>query len=105
MCVCVCVQAGNFCRDDVVSSLIQLIQEAHTLHAYASQQLYRAMVADISQQPLVQVACWCIGEYGDALMSGTLEEEEPLKVQAQWATPRGRDKELTGFSLHGLFDL
>ncbi|ELU06271.1 hypothetical protein CAPTEDRAFT_156364 [Capitella teleta] len=72
--------SGNYCRDDVVASLIQLIQEAHALHAYAVQQLYKALLQDVSQQPLVQVACWCLGEYGDALMSQAIEEEEPLNV-------------------------
>ena len=34
------------------------------------QQLYLALRADIGPQPLVQVACWAIGEYGDSLVAG-----------------------------------
>lgn len=69
-------------RDDMVSCLIQLIQETSNLHAYTVQQLYRAMCSDISQQPLVQVAAWCIGEYGDQLFMTTSEDDEPIQVDS-----------------------
>jgi AP-1 complex subunit gamma-1 len=73
------VAAGNYCRDDVVLSTIQLIQEA-PLHAYCAQQLFQTIRSDISQQPLVQVATWTIGEYGDLLVSGTCEEDDAVQV-------------------------
>jgi len=73
--------AGNYCRDDVVSSLIALIQDSASLHAYTVQQMYRAVVQDISQQPLVQVAAWCMGEYGDLLLQPLPDsDDEPLQI-------------------------
>jgi len=69
-------------RDDMISCLIQLVQETSNLHAYTVQQLYRAMSADISQQPLLQVATWCIGEFGDQLFNVTSEDDEPVQVSA-----------------------
>ncbi|XP_065796585.1 AP-1 complex subunit gamma-like 2 isoform X1 [Muntiacus reevesi] len=73
--------AGTYVRDDAVANLIQLIGGAQELHAYSVRRLYSALAEDISQQPLVQVAAWCIGEYGDLLLEGTCEETEPLQVE------------------------
>uniref|UniRef100_UPI00398ED580 AP-1 complex subunit gamma-1-like n=1 Tax=Pristiophorus japonicus TaxID=55135 RepID=UPI00398ED580 len=72
--------AGGYVRDDAVPNLIQLITNASDLHAYTVQKLYLALEKDISQQPLVQVASWCVGEYGDLLISGQCEEEKPIQV-------------------------
>ncbi|XP_074150399.1 AP-1 complex subunit gamma-like 2 isoform X3 [Sminthopsis crassicaudata] len=75
--------AGAHVRDDAVANLTQLIGGAEELHAYSVCRLYNALAADISQQPLVQVAAWCIGEYGDLLLSESCEETEPLQVQEE----------------------
>ncbi|XP_064599542.1 AP-1 complex subunit gamma-1-like isoform X2 [Liolophura sinensis] len=72
--------AGNYVRGDIVSNLIQLIAETKSLHAYTSQQIFHVTEADMMQQPLTQVASWCIGEYGDLLVSGQCEEDEPIEV-------------------------
>ena len=63
-----------------MSTTIQLIQETTSLHVYTTQCLVRAVRLDTVQQPLVQVCCWCIGEYGDQLVAGSCSEEEPLEV-------------------------
>ncbi|XP_032891521.1 AP-1 complex subunit gamma-1 isoform X1 [Amblyraja radiata] len=72
--------AGSYVRDDAVPNLIQLITNGVEMHAYTVQKLYKAVWEDISQQPLVQVGAWCMGEYGDLLVSGQCEEEEPIQV-------------------------
>lgn len=71
--------AGNYVPDDSVSSLIQMISETGALQAYIVQQLYKAFKEDINQQPLAQVSLWCIGEYGDYLVAGAVDEEEPIQ--------------------------
>ncbi|XP_040825260.1 AP-1 complex subunit gamma-like 2 [Ochotona curzoniae] len=75
--------AGAHVRDDAVANLTQLIGGAQELHAYSVRRLYTALAHDISQQPLVQVAAWCIGEYGDFLLEGNCEEAEPLEVEEE----------------------
>jgi AP-1 complex subunit gamma-1 len=98
-------QAGNYVRDDVVSNTIQIIAESTSLQGYAVGQLWKAVSSSpaslqhdgnpgdldlqsaslpISErQPLAQVASWCLGEYGDSLISGNTnatEKEEPVSV-------------------------
>uniref|UniRef100_A0A4W3JYM9 AP-1 complex subunit gamma n=1 Tax=Callorhinchus milii TaxID=7868 RepID=A0A4W3JYM9_CALMI len=72
--------AGSYVRDDAVPNLIQLITNSVEMHGYTVQKLFKAILEDISQQPFVQVSAWCIGEYGDLLVSGQCEEEEPIQV-------------------------
>uniref|UniRef100_A0A3Q2THM9 AP-1 complex subunit gamma n=1 Tax=Fundulus heteroclitus TaxID=8078 RepID=A0A3Q2THM9_FUNHE len=72
--------AGADVRDETVPNLIQLITNTSELHCYTVHKLYRALLTDISQQPLVQVACWCIGEYGDLLLKGECQETEAVQV-------------------------
>ncbi|KAM3940239.1 AP-1 complex subunit gamma-like 2 [Leptodactylus fuscus] len=74
------VTAGESVRDDAVSHLIQLISGSSELYGYIVQRLYKAVRRDIVQQPLVQVAAWCIGEYGDLLIIGACDEEEAIQV-------------------------
>ncbi|PIO35829.1 hypothetical protein AB205_0187000 [Aquarana catesbeiana] len=74
------ITAGESVRDDAVSHLIQLIIGSSELHGYIVQRLYKSIRNDIVQQPLVQVASWCIGEYGDLLLHGVCDEEEPIQI-------------------------
>ncbi|XP_077170000.1 AP-1 complex subunit gamma-like 2 isoform X2 [Paroedura picta] len=75
--------AASYVRDDSVPNLTYLIGGAKELHSYAVQQLYEALAQDISQQPLVQVATWCIGEYGHLLLAGSCEEVAPKQVDPE----------------------
>ncbi|XP_061444860.1 LOW QUALITY PROTEIN: AP-1 complex subunit gamma-like 2 [Rhineura floridana] len=79
----VLTMAGSYVRDDAVPNLIHLIGGAKELHGYAVQQLYKALTQDISQQPLVQVATWCIGEYGNLLVDSSCEEVEAIQVDPE----------------------
>ncbi|KAL8177192.1 UNVERIFIED_CONTAM: hypothetical protein K2H54_043163 [Gekko kuhli] len=79
----VLTMAGAYVRDDSVPNLIHLIGGVKELHSYAVQLLYEALAQDISQQPLVQVATWCIGEYGSLLLAGSCEEIEPKQVDPE----------------------
>ncbi|XP_014246388.1 AP-1 complex subunit gamma-1 isoform X2 [Cimex lectularius] len=66
----VLVAAGNYVRDDVVACVIQLMVVNPAQQGYMVGQLWGALENDNSnRQPLAQVATWCIGEFGDLLLS------------------------------------
>lgn len=68
--------AGNNSRDDIVSSFIILISNTPELHLYAMHQLVEMIRDDVTQQPLVQVASWCLGEYADQFFNGDYHGEQ-----------------------------
>ncbi|XP_059648987.1 AP-1 complex subunit gamma-2-like isoform X2 [Cornus florida] len=75
-------EAGNFVKDEVWHALIVVISNASNLHGYTVRSLYRAVQTSGEQESLVRVAVWCIGEYGEMLVSnvGMLDIEEPITV-------------------------
>uniref|UniRef100_A0A915BSF6 AP-1 complex subunit gamma n=1 Tax=Parascaris univalens TaxID=6257 RepID=A0A915BSF6_PARUN len=71
--------AGNHVPDEVVSCMIQLISSHTELQQYAAVQLYRAAQADVvNAQPLLQVAFWTIGEFGDFLLQ--TNEDDVVRI-------------------------
>ncbi|XP_060528823.1 AP-1 complex subunit gamma-1 isoform X2 [Cylas formicarius] len=76
----VLVAAGNYVRDDVIVSTIQLISESTDQQSYMTHQLYKALAEDLqNRQPLTQVAVWAIGEYGDLLLQTCNNEESGME--------------------------
>lgn len=66
------IGAGNYLRDDVVSCTIQLISSSGTQEqTYITGRLWEALQTPNDcedKQPLLQVAVWALGEYGDAFL-------------------------------------
>ncbi|KRK06606.1 AP-1 complex subunit gamma-1 isoform X2 [Drosophila yakuba] len=75
----VLIAAGNYVRDDVVSSTIQLVSSSPVPEqTYITNRFWESLqVANHCEdkQPLLQVAVWAIGEYGDLFMYGANEDE------------------------------
>ena len=66
-----------------MSCTIQLVSESTAQQGYIVEQLWRALESDtMDRQPLIQVATWCIGEYGDLLLYGPpASEDNPIRVR------------------------
>lgn len=70
--------AGNYVKEQILSSFVRLIATTPELQTYCAQKLYAALREDISQEGLNLAGTWVIGEYGDALLRGGRYEEEEL---------------------------
>ena len=73
--------AGNYVKEQILSSFVRLIATTPDLQTYSAQKLYARLKDDITQEGLTLAGTWVIGEYGDALLRGGQYEEEEL-VQA-----------------------
>lgn len=67
--------AGNYVRDDLVCTLVQLISSSPPhLHSYSVHCLWKQLNGDLqSKQPLVQVCSYVIGEYAELLTTADPE--------------------------------
>ncbi|KAF2845870.1 Adaptor protein complex AP-1 gamma subunit [Plenodomus tracheiphilus IPT5] len=70
--------AGNYVKEQILSSFVRLIATTPDLQTYSVQKLYAALKEDITQEGLTLAGSWVIGEYGDALLRGGQYEEEEL---------------------------
>ncbi|KAM0517818.1 hypothetical protein ACHAPE_004796 [Trichoderma viride] len=77
--------AGNYVKEQILSSFIRLIATTQELQTYAVQKLYTNLKKDITQESLTQAGAWCIGEYGDALLKGGQYEETELVQEVREA--------------------
>ncbi|UZJ54989.1 hypothetical protein CBS101457_004309 [Exobasidium rhododendri] len=70
--------AGNYVREEVLSSTVRLVCHTPELQLYTTQRLYAALHRDFSQESLTLAAVWVIGEFGEILLQGGSFEDEDL---------------------------
>ena len=70
--------AGNYVKEQILSSFVRLIATTPDLQTYSAQKLYASLKDDITQEGLTLAGTWVIGEYGDSLLRGGQYEEEEL---------------------------
>ncbi|KAL8801001.1 MAG: hypothetical protein Q9200_007075 [Gallowayella weberi] len=72
--------AGNYVKEQILSSFVRLIATTPDLQTYSAQKLYTGLKDDITQEGLTLAGSWVIGEYADALLRpSTYESEEFVK--------------------------
>ena len=75
--------AGNYVKEQLLSSFVRLIATSPDQQTYCVQKLYANLKEDITQEGLTLAGAWVIGEYGDALLRGGGYEEEELVQRVQ----------------------
>ncbi|KAK8246365.1 adaptin N terminal region-domain-containing protein [Phyllosticta capitalensis] len=70
--------AGNYVKEQILSSFVRLVANTPDLQTYTVQKLYAALKEDITQEGLTLAGSWAIGEYADTLLRGGQYEEEEL---------------------------
>ena len=60
--------SGNQIDESVPRNAIIFIAQSEGLQGYAAHRLFRILKEDTSQQGLLHVAVWCVGEYSDLLV-------------------------------------
>lgn len=64
----------SFESEETVCSMIAIITSNPDLQGYATHKLYATLAASTTQPVLLQLAVWCVGEYGELLTSGSPPE-------------------------------
>ncbi|KAH8719207.1 adaptin N terminal region-domain-containing protein [Phaeosphaeriaceae sp. PMI808] len=94
--------AGNYVKEQILSSFVRLIATTPDLQTYSVQKLYAALKDDITQEGLTLAGSWVIGEYGDALLRGGQYEEEELVKEVKESAIVDLFETILGSSYAGL---
>jgi AP-1 complex subunit gamma-1 len=80
----VLIIAGNSVPPSVLPTLVQLISSAPELQIYAVHKFFHAIIQDRTKPVLLQVAVWCIGEFGELLsVAPPGDGGDPLPTDSQ----------------------
>ncbi|RMZ66499.1 AP-1 complex subunit gamma-1 [Pyrenophora seminiperda CCB06] len=94
--------AGNYVKEQILSSFVRLIATTPDLQGYSVQKLYAALKEDITQEGLTLAGSWVIGEYGDALLRGGQYEEEEIVKEVRESDVVDLFETILGSSYAGL---
>eukprot|EP00930_Biecheleria_cincta_P001624 TRINITY_DN102759_c0_g1_i1.p1 TRINITY_DN102759_c0_g1~~TRINITY_DN102759_c0_g1_i1.p1 ORF type:complete len:828 (+),score=186.94 TRINITY_DN102759_c0_g1_i1:77-2560(+) len=73
---------GNYVKDQQRERFCRIVAATPELHSYTVIKLYFNMKESLSQEALVHVGIWCLGEFGDHLVSGRAvgPDNQPIHV-------------------------
>ena len=73
---------GNFVKEQQREKFCRVVAATPELHSYTVIKLYFNMKESLTQEALVHVGIWCLGEFGDHLVSGRAvgPDNQPIRV-------------------------
>lgn len=73
---------GNYVKEAQREKFCRVVAATPELHSYTVIKLYFNMKESLSQEALVHVGVWCLGEFGDHLVSGKAvgPDNQPIRV-------------------------
>mmetsp|Transcript_22524 Transcript_22524/g.49767 ORF Transcript_22524/g.49767 Transcript_22524/m.49767 type:complete len:831 (-) Transcript_22524:121-2613(-) len=73
---------GNFVKEQQREKFCKVVASTPELHSYTVIKLYFNMRESLTQEALVHVGVWCLGEFGDHLISGRAvgPDNQPIHV-------------------------
>jgi len=76
--------SGNFVKEPQRENFCRVVAATAELHSYTVIKLYYNMKESIAQEALVHVGVWCLGEFGDHLVSGRAvgPDNQPIHVSS-----------------------
>eukprot|EP00929_Paragymnodinium_shiwhaense_P095776 TRINITY_DN5704_c0_g1_i1.p1 TRINITY_DN5704_c0_g1~~TRINITY_DN5704_c0_g1_i1.p1 ORF type:complete len:839 (+),score=220.30 TRINITY_DN5704_c0_g1_i1:90-2606(+) len=72
---------GNFVKDIQREKFCKVVAATPELHSYTVIKLYFNMKESLTQEALVHVGVWCLGEFGDHLVSGRAVGPDNTPIQ------------------------
>ncbi|CAD7973073.1 unnamed protein product [Amoebophrya sp. A120] len=74
--------AGNYVQEETRSHFCQIVGSSPPLHEYVAHKVFFSIQENLNQEAMVLTGVWCIGEYGDYLITGkaTGPNNEPIKI-------------------------
>jgi len=74
--------AGNYVREELRSKFCTVVAANPELHSYTVHKIFFSMKENLTQESLIIAGVWCVGEFGDLLVSGTAlgPDQRPIKV-------------------------
>jgi len=73
--------AGNYVKDESIYSLLHLIAATPQLQNYAVHKIFFSLRENITQDGLCKVGLWCIGEFGQLIISGKAVAPDNTPIQ------------------------